>query len=197
MTGRRILVAGIGNVLLGDDGFGVAAVRTLARRSLPEGVVVMDAGIRGLDLTYALMDGCDAAILLDASARGGAPGTLYVLDPDGAGPTAQSSTSAAPVSEPSAGIDLDAPALVDAHGMDPVRVLSFLRAAGAGPGALRVVACEPESFDDDGEPRMGLSAVVEAAVEPACDLVESILRDFRKMASMSGGSDGLRRGDDA
>ncbi len=157
MTGPRILVAGIGNVFLGDDGFGVAVAERLARRSLPDGVVVMDAGIRGLDLTYALMSGYDVAILVDTTRRGQPPGTLYVIEPDASG-------------------DVE-PTPLDAHGMDPGHVLAFLRASGAELRRLRVVGCEPETFGSDDDPCLGLSATVTAALEPAIELVESIVRD--------------------
>ena len=103
----RVLIAGIGNVFLGDDGFGVALAGRLARRDLPAGVDVVDYGIRGMDLAYALLDGWDAVILLDATPRGEAPGTLYVIEPD-----VESIEAAAP----------------EAHGMDPVRVLALARA---------------------------------------------------------------------
>src|SRR5438105_826691 len=81
-TSRRGLVAGIGNVFLGDDGFGVEVVARLAKRPLPEGVEVADFGIRGFDLAYALMESYDFAILVDALPRGGEPGRLFVLEPD-------------------------------------------------------------------------------------------------------------------
>jgi hydrogenase maturation protease len=158
MNGSRVLVAGIGNVFCGDDGFGVAVAQELARRELPEHVVVMDAGIRGLDLTYALMDGYDSAILIDTTARGGAPGTLYLLDP-------QDGEVAAAEREPS---------LIDAHGMDPVRVLAFVRASGAKLRSLRVIGCEPASFGSDEAPQLGLSAAVARAVGPAVELVEQL-----------------------
>src|SRR5690348_18485873 len=83
---RRILIAGIGNIFLGDDAFGVEVAQRLARRPLPEGVRVVDFGIRGLDLAYALLDGYEAVILVDAAPRGGPPGTLYVLEPECGGP---------------------------------------------------------------------------------------------------------------
>src|SRR5438552_6197047 len=83
MTPARLLIAGIGNVFLGDDAFGVEVAQRLARREQPEGVRVVDFGIRGLDLTYALLDGYETVILVDAAPRGGRPGTLYVLEPTG------------------------------------------------------------------------------------------------------------------
>src|ERR1700723_2432639 len=77
-----VLVAGIGNIFLGDDGFGVEVVRGLTTRSMPEGVTVKDFGIRGFDLAYALLDPWDTVILVDALPRGEAAGTLFVLEPD-------------------------------------------------------------------------------------------------------------------
>jgi hydrogenase maturation protease len=117
----RVLVAGIGNVFLGDDGFGVALAERLAQSEHPAGVDVVDYGIRGMDLAYALAE-YDAVVLLDATPRGGAPGTLYVIEPD---------------------LDVVEPGL-DAHGMDPVKVLGLARALGGGalPRTL-VVGCEP------------------------------------------------------
>src|SRR5687768_20731 len=99
-SGPRILVAGIGNVFLGDDGFGVALAGRLARRELPPGVDVVDFGIRGMDLALAMQDDYEAAVLLDATPRGERPGTLYVIEPE------------LP----------DEPGMPDAHGMDPVNV---------------------------------------------------------------------------
>ena len=77
-----ILVAGIGNIFNGDDGFGVAVAQRMARREPPAGVTIKDFGIRGLDLTYALLDGYAAAVLIDTAQRGEPPGTLYVIEPD-------------------------------------------------------------------------------------------------------------------
>src|SRR5947209_14937351 len=107
MTRPRVLVAGVGNIFLGDDAFGPEVARRLARRELPEGARVVDFGIRGLDLTYALLDGYEAVVLVDAAPRGGPPGTLYVLDVAGEG--SADTEGAAPV--------------IEAHGMDPVKVL--------------------------------------------------------------------------
>ena len=109
---RTILVAGIGNILLGDDGFGVEVVNRLAERSLPDGVQVVDFGIRGLDLAYALLEEYDAVIFVDATSRGQTPGTLYVIE--------------VPCEQPGE-------ISIDAHGMDPVKVLSLARALGAPP----------------------------------------------------------------
>ena len=151
---KRILVAGVGNVFLGDDGFGVEVSRRLAGRRLPDGVRVVDFGIRGLDLTYALLEGWDAAILVDAAPRGGQPGTLYVLEPQ---------------------LDPNAPAAIEPHAMDPVKVLALVREMGGTPPVMRVVACEPA---EAGEFEMGLSPAVKAAVDPAVALVEELARQL-------------------
>ncbi|HEU4405963.1 MAG TPA: hydrogenase maturation protease [Polyangiaceae bacterium] len=150
--GRRpgVLVAGIGNLFFGDDGFGTELARALLGRALPEGVRVVDFGIRGLDLAYALEE-YDAAILLDATPRGGAPGTLYVLEPE---------------------VD-HRPELFEAHSLTPERVLASLP-AGARPRALRVVGCEPLTLEPD--EAGGLSAPVRAALEEALCLVEDLAR---------------------
>jgi hydrogenase maturation protease len=162
MTTPRILVAGIGNIFLGDDAFGVEVVWRMARRALPENVRVTDFGIRGMDLAYALLDGYDAAILVDAAARGGDPGTLYVIEPE-----------AEPNSE-DAGSGTE-PALMDAHGMNPMRVLDMARALGGRPKRVLVVGCEPATLGDEIEGAMGLSDPVEAAVSGAIAMVESLV----------------------
>jgi hydrogenase maturation protease len=153
--GARVLVAGIGNVFLGDDGFGVALAGRLARRDLPAGVEVVDFGIRGMDLAYALLDGWDAAILLDAAPRGQAPGTLTVIEPD------------------VAAIDV-AP---EGHGMDPVKVLALVKTLGCVPPRTLVLACEPLTvMDEDSEEIVAtLSEPVRAALDEAERLVDSLL----------------------
>jgi hydrogenase maturation protease len=165
----RILIAGIGNIFLGDDGFGVAVIAQLARQALPEQVVLMDAGIRGVDLTYALLDGYDAAILVDTTHRGGAPGTLYVLDPDDAQCPAEASPAA----------------LLDAHALDPAKVLAFVRQSGVALGALRVVGCEPLTFGSDESPALGLSAPVRAAVTGAVEEVLALVAQLKGAGAAS------------
>jgi hydrogenase maturation protease len=159
----RVLVAGVGNVLLGDDGFGVEVARRLAGRPSMPGVRVAEFGVRSVDLTFALLDGCDAAIVVDATRRGGAPGSLYVVEP-------------AELEGPA----LDAAlALTPDHGLDPTKVLAYVRAVSGRDVSLRVVGCEPLAVprpEDEGL-AMGLSAPVAAAVEPACDLVERLARE--------------------
>ncbi len=150
----RVLLAGIGNVFLGDDAFGVAVARRLARLDLPPGVEVADFGIRGLDLAYALQD-YDAVVFVDAAPRGEAPGTLSVIEPD-----------------------LDAGEVaIDTHGMDPVRVLGLARAVGRVPSRVLVLACEPERVvhGEHDEDLLGeLSPAVEAAVGEAVAVAQSL-----------------------
>ena len=159
---ERILVAGVGNVFLGDDGFGVEVVRRLAGRRLPEGVEVVDFGIRGLDLAYALQDDYEVIIFVDATPRGEKPGTVYLLEPE---------------------IDEDGEVVLDTHGMDPVKVIKLSRSLGARPTRTLVVGCEPqvvvsgEAYDDM---LMELSEPVCAAVEEAVKLVESLLEEIDK-----------------
>jgi hydrogenase maturation protease len=152
----RVLVAGIGNVFLGDDAFGVETVARLAGRELPAGVEVGDFGIRGFDLAYALMDGYDAAILVDALPHGEPAGTLCVLEPrlD----------------------DIDGAATLDSHAMHPMAVLAMVRRQGGTLPPTWIVGCEPGVVDPDGEGHMGLSEPVAGAVGAAADLVEALVR---------------------
>jgi len=157
----RVLVAGIGNVFMGDDGFGVALADRLARRALPAGVDVVDYGIRGMDLAYALHDGWDAVLLLDATPRGRAPGTLYVIEPDLS--------------------DLDQlDRGVDAHGMDPVMVLGLARALGGPLPRVLVVGCEPQTVmrGDEEDIVAEISEPVRAALDEGVRLVETLLEDL-------------------
>jgi hydrogenase maturation protease len=157
-SARTVLVAGIGNVFLADDGFGVEVSRRLAQRELPAGVKVGEYGIRGMDLAYELQEDYDAAILIDAVPRGQPPGTLYVIEPE--------LEAAEPV--------------LDAHAMDPVRVLLLAQTLGTLPSRVLVVGCEPESelALDDQELVMGLSPSVSAVVDQAVELVESVLAEL-------------------
>jgi hydrogenase maturation protease len=153
---QRILVAGIGNVFMGDDGFGVAVAGRLAQSRLPAGVDVEDYGIRGMDLAYALAD-YDVAILVDALPRGNAPGTVCLIEPD---------------------LDGNA-AAIDTHGMDPVKVLALAQHLDAALPRVLVVGCEPAKMPDpDGELSAELSEPVRAAVGEATRMVESLLDDL-------------------
>jgi hydrogenase maturation protease len=151
----KILVAGVGNIFLGDDGFGVEVALALSQRQLPESVKVKDFGIRGFDLAYALLDPWDAVIIVDALPRGEAAGTLYVVEPDLAALPGVASADTA----------------INPHGMDPVRVLNLAASQGTISAQVLVVGCEPQDFGDELEGRMGLSAPVQAAVEQAAKMV--------------------------
>ncbi|MGZ5020027.1 MAG: hydrogenase maturation protease [Chthoniobacterales bacterium] len=153
-----ILVAGIGNIFLGDDAFGVEAVQRLARRELPAQVRVVDFGIRGFDLAYALMDDYDAVILVDAVPRGGAPGTLYTIEPD-----------------LNAANEVDAQdAMPETHGMNPMKVLAMVRALGGEPKRILLVGCEPSPLPED-EERMELSEPVEKSLDEAVNIIEALI----------------------
>jgi hydrogenase maturation protease len=154
VTGRT-LVAGVGNVFLGDDAFGVEVVRLLAGRPVPPGVQVRDFGIRGVHLVYELLDGCDLFVLVDAAARGDEPGTVTVLEAD--------------LPEPSP--DAVAQPVMDAHSLTPDSIFAMLSALGGHPGRSLVVACEPA----DVSPGMGLSGPVREALPHAVRAVEEIL----------------------
>jgi hydrogenase maturation protease len=153
-----VLVAGIGNIFLGDDGFGVEVVRRLANRPLPAGVRLVDYGIRGFDLAYALAEGPERTILIDACPRGDAPGTVYVLAPDAAGMDEEGPS----------------PAIVDAHTMNPLHVLGLARSMGARLHNVLLVGCEPGTLGPE-EGQIGLSDPVEAAVDRAVAVVESLI----------------------
>jgi len=173
MTGR-MMIAGVGNVFLGDDGFGVEVATRLASADLPDWVRVADYGINGMHLAYDLAEGYDTTILVDASPRGGAPGTVYVMELDDSAPPAPAPASrpgeltrpTAP-DEPPRGIPV-----LDAHGMQPDVVFSMLGILGADAGRVLVVGCEPASTD----PGIGLSAPVAAAVDEAVRVVLDLVR---------------------
>ena len=151
-----ILVAGIGNIFLQDDGFGVEVAKRLADSELPEGVKVTDFGIRGVHLAYEMLDGgYDTTILIDAAPRGEAPGTVYLIEPD---------------------LDIDAQqsASMDAHSMDPQVVFATLKSLGGSPRRVLIVGCEPLVIDDG----IGLSEPVGRAVEEAVRLVHSVVDDL-------------------
>jgi hydrogenase maturation protease len=152
-----ILVAGIGNIFLGDDAFGVEVARRLAARQQPDTVRVTDFGIRGYDLAYALLDGYDTTILVDACPRGDAAGTLYVIEPDLndlGGPEEQQGA-------------------VEAHSMNPLNVLRLASAMGPLKRVL-LVGCEPQTLGPE-EGQMGLSEPIEAALDDAVKMVESLI----------------------
>jgi hydrogenase maturation protease len=154
----RILIAGIGNIFRGDDAFGVELAQQLLQRPQRDGVKIVDFGIRGFDLAFALMDGPEVAIFLDATSRGGAPGTLYTVEID---PPADSPM----VMEP----------LLEAHSIDPVRVLRMVQAMGGTMSRTVLIGCEPLTLGSEDEGALGLSSVVVSAVDRAVAVVESLV----------------------
>ncbi|GAC1594775.1 MAG: hydrogenase maturation protease [Acidimicrobiales bacterium] len=160
MTGPRILVAGIGNIFLSDDGFGVEAVNQLAGSLLPTGVRALDIGIRGLHLAYELLNGYDLLVLLDAVPLGEPPGTLAVIEPEPPSSSALRSGEAA--------------FTLDAHSMSPLVVLDLLETLGGSVPHVRVVGCQPKSVEEG----IGLSSAVAAAISPAVDVVGEVLASF-------------------
>ncbi|MGW6142529.1 hydrogenase maturation protease [Streptomyces sp. NPDC055140] len=164
-TGARTLVAGVGNIFLGDDGFGVETVRVLATHQLPAHVEVVDIGVRGVHLAYQLLDGYDTLVLVDATARGGAPGTLYRIEVDSPGDIAPQGP------------------VLDGHHMSPDAVLALLETlcsgtGGTPPGRTVVVGCEPASLEEG----IGLSAPVAAAVPEAVRVIQEIVRESQAPA---------------
>jgi hydrogenase maturation protease len=164
-----ILIAGVGNIFLGDDAFGVETAHALTLRQLPDGVKVVDYGIRGFDLAYALLDPWDAVILVDALPRGGSAGTLYLLEPDLSSMKGSQSAEMA----------------MNPHGMDPVHVLHLAFSLGEVSAKVYVVGCEPADFGDELQGRMGLSETVQASVERAVSMVEDLVERILAEAKMS------------
>ncbi len=163
---KKILVAGIGNIFFGDDAFGCEVASQLARRPLPEGVRVTDFGIRSYDLAYAIMDDYDAVILVDASQQGAEPGTIYLIEPD------------------TKKLDALPEEAVNAHSMNPVRVLQLVRSLGGNARWLRVVGCEPAVLESE-EGALGLSEKVQAAVRPAIEMIEALIQEISSGAEES------------
>ena len=163
ITKRRIMVAGIGNTFLQDDGFGTAVISKIKEKggATFKNVEINDAGIGGLKLAYDLMKGYDGLILVDATSRGEEPGTIYVIEPD----------------EKEIDANLGEGSFIDPHGADPATVLKFVKALGAWPGKVIIVGCEPFNIDDF---EMGLSGPVKAAVDRAVEIVEEIIETMSK-----------------
>jgi hydrogenase maturation protease len=153
----RTLVAGIGNIFLGDDGFGCAVVRELGKMSIPDGIKVVDYGIRGLDLAYALLERYKAVIFVDAVTRSGKPGTIYLLQ------------SAKMPSDPRK------PAALDLHSMEPTSLLAMAQSLGEVTSEIYIVGCEPADFGDELVGRMGLSDAVANAVPEAARAVLDLI----------------------
>jgi hydrogenase maturation protease len=163
---RETLVACIGNMFLGDDGFGCEVARVLEVTDLPSTVKVVDYGIRSLDLLYALLERYENVILVDAIRRGDNPGTIYILQPTGGEtlPAAQR--------------------IIDPHSMDPMHLLAMARSLGEITAEIFIVGCEPLHFGDELEGCIGLSESVKAAVpEAAKAVLQLINRLDRKKTS--------------
>ena len=161
MSAPRVLIACLGNIFLGDDGFGPEVARRLAGRRSPPEVTVKDFGIRSIDLTYALLEPYELVILVDACPRGGKPGSVYLIEPE--------------VS------DNEAAAQLEGHAMSPAAVLRTVHAMGGSPAKILLVGCEPADLGgDDG--KLGLSPQVEAAVDQAIATIEKALT--REKASL-------------
>ena len=159
MTHPRILIACVGNIFLGDDGFGTEVARRLSGGPLPPGVVLKDFGIRGLDLIYALLDPYELIILVDACPRGGEPGTVYLVEPDPVESNTRDSV----------------PARLETHGMNPMNVLRMVSSMGGARGRILIVGCEPAEMGSDEEGKLGLSDPVLAAVHEAIVLIETLI----------------------
>lgn len=156
----HVLIAGVGNIFLGDDAFGVEVARAMVTRSLPAKTVVRDFGIRSFDLAYALLDDWSAVILVDAVSQRSEPGTLFVIEPDLNELTAATET-----------------APFDGHSMDPVSVLRLAQTLGEVKPTVLVLGCEPADLGGE-EGRMGLSPEVEVAVPDAVVMAENLARDL-------------------
>ena len=161
----RILVAGVGNVLKGDDGFGVRAAKALETDPrLPANVTVLETGIGGMHLVQELMQGYDAVVLMDAFDRGGTPGQLFLLEP--ALPNLISLTDTERRDY-----------FAETHYATPLRALTLAREIGALPPVVRIIGCQPANTDTFGAP---MCDAVAAAVGPALDLALETVEGLRK-----------------
>jgi hydrogenase maturation protease len=162
MRSPSVLIAGIGNIFNGDDAFGLEVAWRLTTSDLPADARVVDFGIRSFDLAFALMDGYDLNILVDAVQRGGPPGTLYLIEPD---------------LDHLDDLEVQSPGL-DGHGMNPVRVLRLAKQMGGKIGRVLVLGCEPQTLEADEEGQMGLSPAVRQAVDAAAKRVEMLVAEL-------------------
>lgn len=160
----KILIACIGNIFLGDDAFGVQVARELWVLELPEEAVVVDYGIRSFDLAYALLEPWRAIVLVDAIACGGAPGSLYLLQPDAD----------------------DGADTINPHAMGPAQVLGMARTLGPVTAPVYIVGCEPKDLGGELEGRIGLSQAVVAAVPRAVAMIERLVDQLTKAGAVAG-----------
>lgn len=168
MTQPRVLIACVGNIFRGDDAFGVEVARRLATRPLPPDVVLRDFGIRAFDLAFALLDGYEKVILVDACPRGGAPGTVYLMAPEQ--------------------VEMGLPADIETHGLDPQRVFRMVKSMGGSTEGVLIVGCEPAELGPEDEGKMGLSEPVQAAVNEAIGMIEMVLAKTMRRGAASAGS---------
>jgi hydrogenase maturation protease len=156
----RVLVAGVGNIFLGDDAWGVEVVRRLLQHELPPNVHVEDFGIRGVHLAYEILNGYDTVILVDASPRGEAPGSVYVMEIDARATAATSDD----FGDPGSGV-------MDAHRMEPASVVALVSSLGGQVRRMLLVGCEPASVEEGAELSAPVLAAVDGAVETLKELV--------------------------
>lgn len=168
---RQLLVAGIGNIFFGDDGFGVEVAWELLKRRWPEHIRVVDFGIRGLDLTYALLSGdYEQVILIDAVDRGGVPGTIYLIEPSGC---------SGDEAEGADGEDLSAgPGMIDPHDLNPDKVLGAVAAMGGRLERVVLIGCQPRAARSAEALAAGLSPAVRGAIPKTIEMLDSILDDI-------------------
>lgn len=168
---ESVLIAGVGNIFLGDDAFGSVAARRMLRRRQRPGVKIIDLGIRGFDLAFALLENYDLVVLIDILPHSAKPGSLRVLEIEfPPQPNACEHAS-------------------QTHGMTPVRALEFASHFGVNAKQLYVVGCEPESLLPNGSGEFSLTPAVEAAIEPALKLVGELVGEFfRKIGQEAGES---------
>ena len=180
----KVLVAGAGNIFLGDDGFGVAVLQRLAQHEFPDNVRLMDVGIRGVHLAYELLDGYDVLVLIDAVAHDEAPGTVSTFErvwedgEPGVGSRGRDDGAADPPS-----------AVADAHDLSPDSVLSLVASLGGRVDRIFTVGCQPARLAE----QMGLSEPVEAAVEPAAKAVRRLVQDLLRSEPGSSRATGSER----
>jgi hydrogenase maturation protease len=160
MTSMQILVAGIGNIFFSDDAFGIEVVHRLSQRKLPEGVSVRDFGLRGFDLACSITEPWELVILVDATRKGGEPGSVYVIELDRKNP------------------NKDFTSVIEPHGIDPVRAIELANTIGEIKAPLILVGCEPATIGGD-EGFVGLSVPVKRGVGIAVEAIERVISKFQ------------------